>query len=292
MKFYKRFPGDITIKTGHLSPAEFGVYDRLLDHYYATERPLPRSTEDCCSIARTRTKDDRAAVDRVLGEFFTLTGAGWEQQRAEEMIADALPRIQAARENGKKGGRPRKPEGNGKEPSGFAEETQQEPKEEPSAKASQSQKRKEISKAAPSHPAAAAAGPFERFWKAYPRKVGKDAACKAFEKRRPTEALLQSMLDAIDAQLKTEQWQREGGQFIPHPSTWLNEGRWQDETPVPGQGAGEQWHESRAGIEAKGAALGLGRWDEDAFGHGRGPDWPTYRARVLRAAGEQPRAVG
>lgn len=41
MKFYKRFPSDIQIKTGHLSPAEFGCYDRLLDHYYATEVPLP-----------------------------------------------------------------------------------------------------------------------------------------------------------------------------------------------------------------------------------------------------------
>ena len=117
MKFYKRFPGDIGIKTGHLTMAEFGAYDRLLDHYYATECPLPANR--CYGIARALTAADRAAVDRVLGEFFVLTGAGWEQQRAEEVIAEALPRIEAARENGKKGGRPRK-----EKPTGFSNETQ------------------------------------------------------------------------------------------------------------------------------------------------------------------------
>lgn len=70
---------------------------------------------------------------------------------------------------------------------------------------------------------------FAKFWSAYPRKVGKDAASKAFAKRRPTPALLDLMLTAISRQRETEQWQRNRGQFIPHPSTWLNEGRWQDE---------------------------------------------------------------
>lgn len=76
---------------------------------------------------------------------------------------------------------------------------------------------------------------FARFWEAYPRKVGKDAARKAFAKRRPDDALLARMLAAIASQAAGEQWRRDGGQFIPHPSTWLNEGRWQDEeVPAPG----------------------------------------------------------
>lgn len=70
---------------------------------------------------------------------------------------------------------------------------------------------------------------FEKFWAAYPRKVGKDAARKAFDKRKPDDALVASMLNAIDAQGRSEDWRKDNGQFIPHPSTWLNEGRWQDE---------------------------------------------------------------
>ncbi len=127
MKFYKRFPGDIQIKTGHLTPAEFGCYDRLLDHYYATESAIPDGR--AYSICRAVTKADRGAVDRVLAEFFMSTGDGWVQQRAEEMIAEAQPRIEAAKQNGKKGGRPKS------KPTGFFDETHGSE----SGKASQSQ---------------------------------------------------------------------------------------------------------------------------------------------------------
>ena len=69
---------------------------------------------------------------------------------------------------------------------------------------------------------------FENFWKAYPKKVGKDAARKAFAKRKPDDGLLSSMLAALDAQARSPDWQKDGGQFIPHPATWLNQGRWED----------------------------------------------------------------
>jgi uncharacterized protein YdaU (DUF1376 family) len=44
VNFYKRFIGDIQAKTGALSLAEFGAYDRLLDHYYSTEKAVPAKT--------------------------------------------------------------------------------------------------------------------------------------------------------------------------------------------------------------------------------------------------------
>lgn len=75
---------------------------------------------------------------------------------------------------------------------------------------------------------------FAVFWEAYPRKVGKDAARKAFAKRKPDADLLDVMLSALSAQSRSEQWRKDGGRFIPHPSTWLNEGRWQDEPEKSG----------------------------------------------------------
>lgn len=132
MNFYKRFIGDITAKTGGLTMAQFGAYDRLLDHYYSTEQPIP--PDECYSICRAMTKADRIDVDKVLARFWLLTPEGWTQSKADEVIEKARPLIEAARENGKKGGRPPKPKTQQK-PSGLSEETQQEP----SAKASQSQ---------------------------------------------------------------------------------------------------------------------------------------------------------
>lgn len=71
-------------------------------------------------------------------------------------------------------------------------------------------------------------GLFDRFWSAYPRKTAKQNALKAFHKLNVTEALLTEMLAALDWQRQSKEWQKDGGQFIPHPATWLNGRRWED----------------------------------------------------------------
>ena len=73
---------------------------------------------------------------------------------------------------------------------------------------------------------------FERLWQAYPKKVGKRYARECFKRLKPTEALLDKMLLAIEKQRKSEAWKRDKGQYIPNPSTWLNQGRWEDELEV------------------------------------------------------------
>jgi hypothetical protein len=70
---------------------------------------------------------------------------------------------------------------------------------------------------------------FDRFWAAYPKKVGKDDAKRAFDKRKPNAELLSAMLAALEVQKQSPSWTKDNGQFIPNPSTWLNQGRWQDE---------------------------------------------------------------
>lgn len=72
---------------------------------------------------------------------------------------------------------------------------------------------------------------FEMFWKAYPRKVGPTFAKKSFEKLKVNEELLRKMLFAIEQQ-KRSVWKDKDPQYIPHPSTWLNQGRWEDEVTV------------------------------------------------------------
>ena len=69
---------------------------------------------------------------------------------------------------------------------------------------------------------------FDLFWSVYPRKIGKGAAELAWKKIRPDDTLQGRIVDAVKAQCKSEQWKRDGGQFIPHPATWLNGKRWED----------------------------------------------------------------
>jgi len=70
---------------------------------------------------------------------------------------------------------------------------------------------------------------FEVFWKAYPRKVGKDKAWQVWHKKHPTSALAAEILAAVVQQSQSSQWLKDDGQYIPHPTTWLSQGRWQDE---------------------------------------------------------------
>jgi hypothetical protein len=70
---------------------------------------------------------------------------------------------------------------------------------------------------------------FDRFWAAYPRKVGKQAARKSWSRLKPSAELTQRILDAVECQKGSRQWRENNGQFIPNPATWLNQGRWEDE---------------------------------------------------------------
>lgn len=73
---------------------------------------------------------------------------------------------------------------------------------------------------------------FLTFWAAYPRKVKKEMAFAAWVKQRPP---LDACLSALSWQVLTPDWTREQGQYIPHPSSWLNAQRWQDEPFHPPQ---------------------------------------------------------
>lgn len=72
---------------------------------------------------------------------------------------------------------------------------------------------------------------FSRFWKLYPRKVGKDKAEKAWAKIKLTQPLFDEIIAALAKHSVTPGWTKDSGQFIPHASTWLNGKRWEDEVP-------------------------------------------------------------
>lgn len=68
---------------------------------------------------------------------------------------------------------------------------------------------------------------FGDFWNAYPRRIGQVAAVKAFAKLTPSEVAI--VMEAVPKHAR--RWKILGTepQFIPHPSTWLNQGRWKDD---------------------------------------------------------------
>jgi hypothetical protein len=100
---------------------------------------------------------------------------------------------------------------------------------------------------------------FEIFYKAYPRKVAKGDARKAWLQTKKIRPGLNEILQAIAVQCKTDQWTKDNHAYIPYPATWLRAERWADEVQVtiPGVVAGKDWRETWQGITAKGAELGI-----------------------------------
>lgn len=143
MNYYPRFPAHYQTKTLHLTMEQDGAYTRLLDWYYANERAIPHPQR--YAVARAMTAGERKSTDAVLREFFELRDEAWHQYRCDAEIEKAKPKLDAARENGKKGGRPRKqqvPLGTvgitQPKPGGFSMGSEWETQNEPGAKAPQS----------------------------------------------------------------------------------------------------------------------------------------------------------
>jgi hypothetical protein len=67
---------------------------------------------------------------------------------------------------------------------------------------------------------------FDLFWQNYPKKAGKDAAKKAWDKKKPP---IIDVIKALEWQKQSDQWKRG---YIQNPATYLNAGSWQDEPPV------------------------------------------------------------
>ena len=76
---------------------------------------------------------------------------------------------------------------------------------------------------------------FDEFWAAYPRKDDKKRAWLKFKAIKNLEKVFPDIMADVENKKKSEQWNKNGGQFIPMPSTYLNNERWNDEETVTRQ---------------------------------------------------------
>jgi len=69
---------------------------------------------------------------------------------------------------------------------------------------------------------------FGIFWSEYPRKVARKKAEAAFAKH-DCHLVMPKLMEALTVQKASRQWRRDNGDFVPHPSTWINQARWEDD---------------------------------------------------------------
>lgn len=117
---------------------------------------------------------------------------------------------------------------------------------------------------------------FALFWQEYPRKAAKAAALKAWQKLNPSPDLVERILAHVRDHKRSPDWIKDGGQFVPHPATFINGQRWEDDIP-PDTGPGMAYHGyqermARKTLEDTGTVVDL---DQDGAG------WEAELAKAL-----------
>ena len=70
---------------------------------------------------------------------------------------------------------------------------------------------------------------FKTFYKAYPKKRGRGQALITFEKKVKDQPTLDLILKDLEKRKNFKDWLNDDGQWIPYPSTYLNDEGWLDE---------------------------------------------------------------
>lgn len=192
-------------------------------------------------------EDQRCRLYEAMA-FYAFTGQepAWPQDAPEWLIWEALKQTvdradKKVNQNKRNASKSTDTETNGSE----AERIEAKPSEPEQTEANRSetdnhkpktinqetitQEREREDSTPPKPPAKKAADDFSVFWLAYPKKQDKQNALKAWKKLNPDAETQRKMILAIQAQRASPQWQKDGGQFIPMPSTWLNGRRWEDQ---------------------------------------------------------------
>jgi uncharacterized protein YdaU (DUF1376 family) len=224
MNFFKLYIGDYQRDTAHLSITEHGAFMLMLQHYYATEKPLPTG-KALHRMLRAQDKVEREAIDAIVLQFWRETPEGLVNDRGTKEIAKAEHQRTVNREVGLRGGRPKQTEQETE--SVIRKETESVSEPEPNDNPPQTPDTRHQTNT-PKPPAAAPDG-FAEFWSRYPRKTAKPRAVKAFRAARLNGHLPEVLAD-IEARTHGE-WSGKQQQFIPHPATYLHDRRWEDASP-------------------------------------------------------------
>jgi uncharacterized protein YdaU (DUF1376 family) len=188
----------------------------MLDRYYDTEQPF----DDDIRLLARHCRAKQETVKTILDDFFINIEGKWHNPRADVVILAFYAKSAKAAESANARWSKKERNANAMRTHSEGNATAMRTRCEPDATHNPQPTNKENPLSNPDG--------FDEFWSAYPKKVGKAEAKKLWAKLK-VNGRLPSVLSAIAVQKSTAQWQKEGGQFIPLPATWLRQGRWDDE---------------------------------------------------------------
>lgn len=286
MHYYSFHINDYRAATAHLSNEEDLAYRRLIDMYYDTEQKIPLDTHWVSRRIRVGIK----VVESVLADMFIRTDDGWYHPRCQEEIEHYQQNAQKNRENGRRGGRPKKTQSVS---NGIPVATQLEPNQKATInheirtikqEKEKQEKEKETVAAAPVRlitdvddeqqakpEKRKRAGPngedpnFARFWSAYNYAVGRHKALKSWNAIAPDQDLADQIIAAAELYSSCNPSKT----YYKHATTWLNNRHWEDDPNAIKPKIAQHTNGQMSAAERARRAVGLtifGNLEED---HGR-----------------------
>ena len=209
LKAWYLFTDDFIAGTAHLTNTHIGCYIRLLCWNWNKRcQGIPNNATTYHRIAMCVTEAEKVACNEVIKEFFHDINGVYQNERQLQEYLYITNRREASRQNGKLGGRPKKPSKNPPTPT-------------PTTTITRSNKDQMIRKVY-------ANNNFSIFWEKIKYKVSKGRAEKNFEKldkewhNKPTELceLFNKYYDSVTDK-----------QYAKHPAYWLSDKKYLDEIP-------------------------------------------------------------
>lgn len=116
---------------------------------------------------------------------------------------------------------------------------------------------------------------FAEFYQAYPRKMARKEAERAWNRMTPEER--ERAMEALPNHVRYWDATNTGREFIPYPASWLNGARYDDEVEMPSiPERVVAWWASDKGVEEKGREMGIRPRPGESAGE--------YKARVVEGA--------
>jgi uncharacterized protein YdaU (DUF1376 family) len=210
-----------------MSLEERGAYTTLLCYQWI-EGSIPSDEGGLAALLRVNGDAIAPLWHRIKGCFAPLndTPERLVNPKLEEIREEQHSKLQQKRDAGKKGAKARW--GKTLDSDGAAMAPPMRPQSDTNG--NRQEKKRVDKKTPPKPPQGGEAYPldFVEWWELYPKKVGKAAALRAWKTavRRVAPGVI---LHALRGQLPA--LEAKESQYRPNPSTWLNQGRWDDEAP-------------------------------------------------------------
>lgn len=197
-----------------------GAYINLLAAAWMSDDcTLPDDVDKLCRLSLAQNSSEFAQIWSKLSTKFRRKNGRIYNEKQMDQFKKAINKYKASVKNGKKNG------------------TQEEPKSAPNNipkkgvehKNTRTQEHKKVLSTYTGTSKIETDNQFEVFWESYPKKVGKKGAIRAWQKAIDSGIDHSDILAGVERGKRCQQWTRDGGQFIPHPTTWLNGEKWNDE---------------------------------------------------------------